>query len=223
VLPGEADDSATPPLYAVRIAPAWIQMKDGVRLAVNLFLPVGARPDERFPALLEYLPYRKDDWSKQRDYSLHSFFVRRGYVAARVDIRGTGASEGQTPEREYSEQEQLDGLEVIAWLARQPWSNGNVGMLGISWGGFNSIQLAMRHPPALKAILVVDATEQLFHDDIHYIDGMMHADEFELAMDLSSALTRAPDFPLDEQSLAARFDRPPWFLLYLRHPRDGEF
>jgi len=96
-------------------------------------------------------------------------------------------------------------------------------MLGISWGGFNSIQLAMRHPPALKAILAVDATEQLFHDDIHYIDGMMHADEFELAMDLSSALTRAPDFPVDEQSLAARFDRPPWFLLYLRHQRDGEF
>ena len=223
VLPAEADDSATPPLYAVRIARAWIPMKDGVRLAVNLFLPVGAKPEETFPALLEYLPYRKDDWSKQRDYGLHSYFVRRGYVAARVDIRGTGASEGQTPEREYSEQEQLDGLEVIAWLARQPWSNGNVGMLGISWGGFNSIQLAMRHPPALKAILAVDATEQLFHDDIHYIDGMMHADEFELAMDLSSALTRAPDFPVDEQSLAARFDRPPWFLLYLRHQRDGEF
>lgn len=222
VLPAEADDSATPPLYAVRTAQAWIPMKDDVRLAVNLFLPVGAKPEETFPALLEYLPYRKEE-SEQRDYALHSYFVRRGYVAARVDIRGTGASEGQAPDREYSEQEQLDGLEVIAWLARQPWSNGNVGMLGISWGGFNSIQLAMRHPPALKAILAVDATEQLFHDDIHYIDGMMHADEFELSMDLSSALTRAPDFPLYEQSLAARFDRPPWFLLYLRHQRDGEF
>jgi hypothetical protein len=81
----------------------------------------------------------------------------------------------------------------------------------------------MRHPPALKAILAVDATEELFHDDIHYIDGLMHVDEFELGMDLSSALTRAPDFPLDEESLAARFDRPPWFLLYLRHQRDGEF
>ena len=223
VSPAEADDSSAPPLYGVRIAQAWIPMKDGVRLAANLFLPVGTKSEEEFPALLEYLPYRKDDGTEQRDYALHSYFVRRGYVAARVDIRGTGGSEGQTPDREYSEQEQLDGLEVIAWLARQPWSNGNVGMIGISWGGFNSIQLAMRHPPGLKAILAVDATEQLFHDDIHYIDGMMHADEFELSMDLSSALTRAPDFPLDEQSLAARFDRPPWFLLYLRHQRDGEF
>ena|SRR6516165_5542850 len=97
VLPAEADDSATPPLYAVRIARAWIPMKDGVRLAVNLFLPVGAKPEETFPALLEYLPYRKDDWSKQRDYGLHSYFVRRDYVAARVDIRGTGSERRRNP------------------------------------------------------------------------------------------------------------------------------
>jgi pimeloyl-ACP methyl ester carboxylesterase len=67
-------------------------------------------------------------------------------------------------------------------------------MFGISWGGFNSIQMAMRHPPALKAILAVDATEELFHDDIHYIDGMMHFDEFELNMDLAPAMTGAPDY-----------------------------
>ena len=85
-------------------------MPDGVRLAVNLFVPEGARPDEKFPVILEYLPYRKDDWSAQRDYGLHSYFVRRGYVSARVDIRGTGASEGHPPDREYSEQEQLDGM-----------------------------------------------------------------------------------------------------------------
>ena len=221
-------DAQTPvesaPVYAgVHIEEQWIPMPDGVRLAVNLFTPEGAKPDDKFPALLEYLPYRKDDWSAQRDIGLHSYFVRRGYVVARVDIRGTGRSEGQTPDREYSEQEQRDGLEVIAWLAHQSWSNGNVGILGISWGGFNSIQMAMRRPPALKAIIAVDATDELFHDDIHYIDGMMHVDEFELSMDLQSAITRAPDFPMDEDTLRNRFDNPPWFLLYLHQQRDGAF
>jgi predicted acyl esterase len=215
---------ADAPLYpGVHVERAWIPMPDGVRLAVNLFSPQGAPSRERFPALLEYLPYRKDDWSVLRDYELHTYFVRRGYVAARVDIRGTGASEGRQPDREYSEQEQQDGMAVIDWLARQPWSNGNVGMLGISWGGFNSIQMAMRRPPALKAIIAVDATDELFHDDIHYIDGMMHADEFELSMDLTNGLSPAPDFPIDEATLAARFDAPPWFPLYLSHQRDGAF
>ena len=198
-------------------------MKDGVRLAVNLYMPEGAKPADKFPAILEYLPYRKDDWTLERDWKLHSYFVRRGYVTARVDIRGTGASEGAPPDREYSDQEQQDGLEIIAWLARQPWSSGNVGMMGISWGGFNAIQLARLHPPALKAIIAVCATEELFHDDIHYIDGMMHVDEFEPAMDLELGITRAPDFPTDEKLLAPRFDSSPWFLLYLHQQRDGPF
>lgn len=198
-------------------------MPDGVRLAATLYMPDGAKPSERFPALLEYLPYRKDDATAARDYPIHAYFARRGYVSVRVDIRGFGASEGVPTDREYSPQEQLDGEQVIAWLASQPWSTGKVGMFGISWGGFNSIQMAMRHPPALKAILAVDATEELFHDDIHYIDGMMHLDEFELDMDLSPAITGAPDYTLDEKVLDPRFESAPWSLLYLRHQRDGDF
>ena len=172
-------------LYTVRMVEQWIPMPDGVRLSATLYMPDNAKPGEKFPALLEYLPYRKDDATAARDYPVHAWFAARGYVSVRVDIRGFGASEGTPTDREYSEQEQLDGEQVIAWLAAQPWSTGKVGMFGISWGGFNSIQLAMRHPPALKAILAVDATEQLFHDDVHYIDGMMHFDEFELNMDLA--------------------------------------
>ena len=198
-------------------------MKDGVRLAVNLFMPESAKPGDKFPAILEYLPYRKDDWALAGDWGMYTYFTRYGFVGARVDIRGTGSSEGNPPDREYSDQEQLDGMEVIAWLASQPWCNGNVGMMGISWGGFNSIQMAMRHPPALKTIISVDSTDELFHDDVHYIDGMMHADEFELAMDQELGLTRSPDFPLDEKTLQQHFDQSPWFLLYLHHQRDGEF
>ncbi len=202
---------------------AWIPMKDGVRLAATLYMPDGAKVDEKFPALLEYLPYRKDDGTAAGDYPKHAYFARRGYVGVRVDIRGFGASEGVPPEREYSEQEQVDGEQVIAWLARQPWCNGNVGMFGISWGGFTAMQMAMRHPPALKAILAAHATAELFHDDVHYVDGMAHVDEFELNMDMAQGWLGAPDYSLGLRVLGPRFDTPPWSLLYLRHQHDGPF
>jgi predicted acyl esterase len=198
-------------------------MKDGVRIAVTLYFPDGAKPTEKFPALLEYLPYRKDDATAAGDYSKHAYFARRGYVGVRADIRGFGASEGVPTDREYSEQEQADGEQIIHWLATQPWSNGNVGMFGISWGGFNALQMAMRHPPELKAIIATAATEELFHDDIHYIDGLMHVDEFELNMDMAPGITGAPDYTLDEKVLGPRFDAPPWSLLYFKHQRDGDF
>jgi len=207
----------------MRIERTWIPMPDGVRLAVTLYRPASAGTEGRFPALLEYLPYRKDDQMAGRDFDLYSYPVPRGYVGARVDVRGTGASEGVVPESEYSEQEWTDGQAVIEWLASQPWSSGAVGVWGISWGGFNAIQLAMHRPPALKAIVALMATDDLFQDDIHYIDGMAHVDEWEPMMDLLNAMTAPPDFPLDEESLAARFDTDPWKLRVLQQQRDGPF
>jgi len=218
-----AVEPPSPPSYGVRMVQAWIPMKDGVRLAATLYVPDGAKPVEKFPALLDYLPYRKDDATAAGDYPKHAYFARRGYVSARVDIRGFGTSEGAPTDREYSEQEQIDGEQIIHWLATQPWSNGSVGMFGISWGGFNALQMAMRHPPELKAIIAVDATEELFHDDVHYMDGMMHIDEFELNMDMAPGITGAPDYTLDEKVLGPRFDAAPWSLLYLKHQRDGQF
>ena len=218
-----ASEPPSPPAYGVRMEQAWIPMKDGVRLAATLYMPDGAKSGEKFPALLEYLPYRKDDGTAAGDYPKHTYFARRGYVSVRVDIRGFGASEGVPPGREYSEQEQSDGEQVIAWLASQPWSNGNVGMFGISWGGFTALQMAMRHPPALKAIIAICATAELFHDDVHYVDGMAHIDEFELNMDMAEGWVGAPDYSLDEKVLGPRFDSPPWSLLYLKHQHDGPF
>ena len=200
-----------------------IPMKDGIRLAMTLYRPTGGKSDEKFPAILEYHPYRKDDAMAAQDYEIYSYFARRGYVCARVDIRGFGNSEGVPTDREYSVREQEDGLQIIHWLATQPWSNGNVGMMGISWSGFNSLQMAMLHPPELKAILAIDASAELFHDDIHFIDGTVHIDEFELNMDMAPGMTGAPDYTLDEKVLGPRFDAPPWSLLYLKHQRDGEF
>src|SRR5262245_45232878 len=146
-----------------------------------------------------------------------------GYAGARVDIRGTGSSGGDLPEGEYTEQEQRDAEDVIAWLAAQPWCTGAVGMWGISWGGFNAIQVALRRPPALKAIIAVDASDDLFHDDVHYIDGLLHLDEYALMIDHLNALPPAPDFPLDEATLASRFDSEPWLATWLARRQDGPY
>jgi putative CocE/NonD family hydrolase len=201
---------------------AWIPMPDGVRLSADLFLPQGGRPGERFPVLLEYLPYRKFE-DRGRTHSLYAYFVRRGYAVARVDIRGTGGSEGTLVPYEYSDQEQRDAEVAIDWLSKQVFSTGRVGMFGISWGGFNSLHLAMRRPPALKTIVSVMATDDLFQDDVHYIDGQLCIDTYEIAQDLENALPAAPDFTIDDQYFRERFDTTPWLLVFKRQQRDGSF
>lgn len=103
---------------------------------------------------------------------VHHYFAERGYVALRLDMRGTGSSSG-TAIDEYSLQEQLDAVEAIAWMAAQGWSNGNVGMFGTSYGGFNSVQVAMHRPPARKAICPMYFTDNRYTDDCHYKGGAM--------------------------------------------------
>jgi len=218
---------APPPLpsparYGVALEEAFIPMADGVRLAADLFKPAGSARGERFPVLLEYLPYRKTE-SRSRDHDLYEYFVARGYVVARVDIRGTGNSEGKLIPYEYSDIENGDGEVVIDWLSKQPFATGRVGMFGISWGGFNSIHMAMRNPPALKAILAVDATDDLYQDDVHFMDGMMHVDSWEMSQDLYNLLPGPPDYRIDEQYFADRFDTRPWMLTYKREQRYGPF
>ena len=210
------------PRYGIRMDEQWIRMPDGVRLAADLYMPDGAGADERFPVLLEYLPYRKTE-ARSRNHALYSYFVQRGYVVARVDIRGTGNSEGRLIPYEYSDIEQDDGEVVIDWLSKQNWSNGNVGMFGISWGGFNSIQMAVRNPPALKAIIAVDATEDLYQDDVHYMDGIMHLDSWEMSQDLDNARPGAPNYEIDEAYFENRFDTEPWMLTYKNQQTDGPF
>ena len=224
LLPPFAAIAATekPATYGMEIRPGWIAMPDGIRLSADLYHPTGGAAREKFPVLLEYLPYRKHE-ARSRDYGLYSYFVQRGYVVVAVDIRGTGNSEGRLIPYEYSEIEQEDGEKVIDWLAKQPWSNGKVGMFGISWGGFNSIQMAARNPPALKAIVAVDATEDLFQDDVHYMDGIMHLDSWEMSMDLDNARPGAPDYVIDDDNFRNRFDTEPWMLTYKVQQRDGPF
>jgi hypothetical protein len=216
---GQAQRSAT---HEIDLETAWITMPDGTRLSADLYRSRGGSTDTRVPVLLEYLPYRKHE-ARSRNYPLYSYFVERGYVVAAVDIRGTGNSEGRLIPYEYSEIEQQDGEAVIDWLSKQPWSNGNVGMFGISWGGFNSIQMAARNVPALKAIIAIDATEDLFQDDVHYMDGIMHLDSWEMSMDLDNARPGAPGYIIDDDNFRNRFDTEPWMLTYKTRQRDGAF
>lgn len=220
--PAAAGEAPSAPRYEVAREDARITMPDGVRLAADLFVPANAGPGEKFPVLLEYLPYRRVE-ARDRSHSLYPYFVERGYIVARVDIRGTGGSEGRLIPYEYSDIEHEDGEAVIEWLANEPRSNGNVGMFGISWGGFNSIQMAMRAPEALKAIIAVDATEDLYQDDVHYMDGIMHVDSWEMSQDLYNAMPGAPDYVIDEEYFENRFDTQPWMLTYKNEQRDGPF
>ena len=155
--------------YSAVVRHVWIPMSDGVRLHARIWLPAGAG-DAPVPALLEYVPYRKSDWTLGRDNERHPWYAGHGYASVRVDVRGSGDSEGVFTD-EYSEQELTDGEEVIAWLADQPWCSGSVGMFGISWGGFNSLQIAARRPPALRAVVTVCSTDDRYDNDVHYVGG----------------------------------------------------
>lgn len=214
---------ASPPAYDFKIAYDWLTMKDGVKLSVTYFFPVPQKEGELFPVLFEYLPYRKDDYFYMRDYPLYSYFARRGYVIAKVDIRGTGSSGGKVPPREYSDEEINDALEIIAQLAKAPWSTGKIGMWGISWSGFNALQVAMRRPPALKAIMASCSSDDLYHDDVHFIDGAFHVDPYELSIDTDLGLPRSPDYLLDDDYFENRFNAYPWFLVYKKNQKDGDF
>src|SRR4051794_30003552 len=156
--------------HAVRVVETeWIPLADGTRLAARVWLPEGTGP---VPAILEYLPYRLSDGTQAGDHQQMGWFAGHGYAAVRVDIRGTGNS-GGIIEDEYSEQEQLDGLEVIAWIAEQSWCDGSVGMVGTSWSGFNGLQLAARTPPALGAVITIYASDDRYADDVHYRGGLV--------------------------------------------------
>jgi uncharacterized protein len=145
-------------------------VRDGTRLSARIWLPEEASAGNPVPALLEYLPYRKSDTTAVRDAQRHPWYAAHGYASVRVDLRGSGDSEGVLLD-EYTAVELADGVDVIGWLAAQPWCSGRVGMFGISWGGFNSLQIAALRPPALKAIVTVCSTDDRYADDVHYFGG----------------------------------------------------
>ena len=168
-----------------------ITLSDGCRLSARVWRPLDAA-DDPVPVILEYLPYRKRDGTCARDALTHPYFAKRGYACLRVDMRGNGDSEGLM-EDEYTAQEQADAVEVINWVAAQDWCNGNVGMIGISWGGFNSLQVAALQPDPLKAIITLCSTVDRFADDIHYKGGCLLNENLGWGATMWAYSSRSPD------------------------------
>ncbi|WP_299412364.1 CocE/NonD family hydrolase [uncultured Sulfitobacter sp.] len=198
-----------------------ITLSDGVRLSARLWHPEDAQSDP-VPLILEFLPYRKRNGTCARDALTHPYFAARGYACARVDMRGNGDSEGLM-EDEYTAQELSDAVEVIQWAAKQPWCNGRVGMMGISWGGFNSLQVAALAPDALKAIITLCSTVDRFADDIHYKGGCLLNENLGWGATMWSYSSRAPDPALREnwrEMWLERLENEPFLpSTWLRHQR----
>ncbi len=168
-----------------------IILSDGAVLSATTWMLSDATKNP-VPAVLEYLPYRKKDQTAQRDALNHPYVAAHGYACVRVDMRGCGDSDGLLL-GEYLQQEQDDALEVLAWIAAQPWCTGSVGMIGISWGGFNGLQVAALRPPQLKAVVSICSTDDRYAGDIHYKGGCMLVDNFTWGASMFAIAPTPPD------------------------------
>lgn len=204
----------------------WITMPDGVKLAARMWIPEDAHK-KPVPAIFEFIPYRKRDFKRVRDEINHKYFAGNGYACVRVDIRGSGDSEGILKD-EYLEQELSDGEEIIKWIAAQPWCDGNIGMIGISWGGFNGLQIAARQPEALKAVITVCSTDDRYADDVHYMGGCLLGDNLSWASVMfgRNCLPPDPEIVGDKwkEMWLERLDKSGlWLKNWLEHQRRDEF
>lgn len=214
--------------YPVRIdRRVFVPMDDGVQICLTVYLP-DAPGDGPFPTVVESIPYRKDDEFFAPDFRSYTYLAARGFAGVRLDIRGTGASSGIIAD-EYLEREQRDTLAVFDWLEAQDWCDGNLGMWGVSWGGFSALQTAMLRPPQLRAIAPVHATHDRFACDVHYTGGSLHAAE---QLDWPGAMVASNALPPDPEIFGKgwyeewmhRLDRTPqWVFEWLRHQRRDEY
>ncbi|MGF1553978.1 MAG: CocE/NonD family hydrolase [Paracoccaceae bacterium] len=218
-----ADDRAVMPAAdeIEIVETAWIPLSDGCRLAAKLWLPKGAR-GAPVPAVLEYIPYRRRDNKAVRDHQSHAFFAAHGYAGVRVDMRGSGDSDGVLAD-EYLPREIEDGREILAWIAAQDWCSGKVGLFGLSWGGFNGLQLAATRPPELGAVITVCSSDDRYADDVHYMGGCLLTDNLSWAGNMFAFNSSPPDPEVvgEGRWRAMWMERleacEPWIIEWLRH------
>lgn len=204
----------------------WIPMSDGARLAARVWLPVDAEHNP-VPAVLEYIPYRKRDFTRFRDTIMHPYVAGHGYACVRVDLRGSGDSDGILRD-EYLQQELNDGVEVLRWISTRPWCTGDVGMIGISWGGFNGLQIAAMRPPELKAIISACSTDDRYTDDIHHMGGCLLGDNLSWASVMFANNAMPPDPAVVGERWRTMWRRRLegsglWLEQWLRHQRRDEY
>lgn len=202
-----------------------IRTPSGTHLAASLWLPDGDGP---WPAILEALPYRKDEVTAYSDPEYVRLCDEGGYAVCRVDVRGTGSSEGIATD-EYPIEEREDVCAVIDWLATQEWSSGNVGMYGTSYSGFNSLQIAAERPPALKAIISIFATDSRFTDDVHYGGGAARGIDIIDYPTYMNSLNALPPVPSVfgegwREEWQKRLDAiDPWVITWFEHQAEDDY
>ena len=214
------------PRKVKEIENTFIPLLDGIQLAARIWLPEDAEQDP-VPAILEFLPYRKRDGTSERDALNHPYVAGHGYACVRVDMRGAGDSEGILDD-EYLKIEQDNALEVLDWIGAQSWCSGKTGMIGISWGGFNGLQIAARQPPSLKAIVTIASTDDRYADDIHYMGGVMINDAMSWGATMFAFNSRPPDPAIvgegwDDLWKARLEANDPWSMKWLSHQTRDAF
>ena len=208
----------------IKVNHFWIPMPDGARLGARLWLP---NDKKSYPAILEYIPYRKDDYTVKRDSNTIAHFAKHGYACIRVDMRGSGSSDGVLYD-EYTDQEIDDGVAVIDWIASQTWCNGKVGTMGISWGGITGMQLAQRSPEALKTIITLGSSDQRYYDDGSYYMGCLVGQTLGWAAIMFGFNSRPPDPELVGNNWKTlwleRLEKTPHYLeRWLKHQHNDEY
>jgi uncharacterized protein len=212
----------------MRVEEARIPVRDGPWLAATLYLPESSEPQ---PCLVEALPYRKDDLTASYASSYRTLCEKHGYAVCRIDVRGTGSSPGDALD-EYQEAEQADLPDAFTWLATQAWCNGQIGMWGTSYSGFNSLQIACERPPELKAICAIYATDDRWTDDVHFRGGALRLVDLVDYCHYMTAMNVLPPVPAvwgeDDATWYDEWVRrlatnEPWVLTWLRENRHGPY
>ena len=208
-----------------RTEQVFVTLADGTRLATTLYLPAVDAP---VPCLLEALPYRKDDLTATYRPEYLRLRDEHGYAVARVDVRGTGSSDGIATD-EYPESEQRDLAELIGWLADQSWCSGSVGMFGTSYSGFNALHLAATRPPALKAVCAIYSSDDRYTDDVHYMGGslrLLDVVDYPAYMVAMNALPPVPSLVGEGwvDAWRARVDAlEPWLVRWVEEQHDSDY
>ncbi|TFG94401.1 MAG: CocE/NonD family hydrolase, partial [Calditrichales bacterium] len=181
-LPANYDRASHPQYTGVKTQSVYVPMSDGVKLAIDIFLPTEGPALDKFPVVLSYTPYQRSridrETGKISDIStekLSKLLLEQGYALVCADIRGTGASTGWL--LDFMPKIWSDGRELVDWIAEQPWCDGNVGMRGGSYLGWSQLATASEQPAALKCIVPAVVPLEGYTGEVYpggiYLQGFM--------------------------------------------------
>ena len=169
--------------------------KAPIKLAGHFWFNSDARnAGRKCPAIVELLPYRRRDGTMLADAKMYPWFAFNDYLCFRVDLQGSGDSEGVLTD-EYTDEELAYCGQVIEQIAARADCSGAVGMMGKSWSAINSLMMAARpdRPAALKAVIVCAGSDDRWNDDVHYMGGGMMFDNVSWRSSMFGWLAAAPD------------------------------